>query len=77
MHCAALAEEMGVKAFPTLQFWKNNDMLYQNVGAGNAERIIGEGALFYGGQGAQGELTSTHIKTVSSKQDLADFFEAR
>jgi len=73
----ALATELGVTMLPTVQFYKNGEMLYEHKGAGDsATRALGEGALYYGGALAGGETTADFITEVGSAAQLDDFLNA-
>jgi len=69
-----LADELGVHTFPTHQYYRNGELLWQHVGAGvGAEAQIAEGVLYYGGQGAKGLNTADYITEVKNKDDLQGF----
>jgi len=70
----ALCKELNVDTYPTFQYWKNGDLLYEHKGAGKvSEREIAEAVLFFGGQMADGELASTVITDIKNKATLEDF----
>lgn len=69
----ALSDELGVKRFPTVQYWKNGNLLWQKVGATDASAGIGEGVLFYGGAGAGGAKVSDYVDEIKNKAELDGF----
>jgi len=71
----ALAKELGVSAFPTYQYYKRGELVWEHVGAGaGSHEKIAEGVLFYGDNGAGGMKASEYITEVKSATDLQDFF---
>lgn len=74
---AALAKELQITTFPTVRFYKNASLLHEVKGAGGAGRAVGEGALYFGDQGAQGERASEHVSELNNAQDLDDFVNNR
>lgn len=73
---ASVAAELGVSRYPTYQYYKNNELVWEHTGASMfTKQAIGEGMLYYGGQAAGGELASEFITEVSSKEQLDDFLE--
>lgn len=72
----ALSNELGVNKFPTQQYYKNGSLVWQHEGAGvGTMESVGEGVLYYGGQGAGGMSASKFITEVKSDDDLTDFLE--
>lgn len=66
-----LVQELGITKLPTVQFWRNGELLWQQEGAGDgATRNIGEGILYYSGNLADGEKVGGLIEDVGSKTDL-------
>ena len=50
-----LADKLGVKDFPTFQYYKHGDLLWQHSGFGaGSHESIAEGVLYYGDEGAGG-----------------------
>jgi len=71
-----LAKELGVTRFPTFQYYKDGELVWEHIGAGQAtKQSIGEGLLFYGDQAAGGTHASEYITQIASKGDLEDFLE--
>lgn len=72
-----LSTEFNVHTFPTHQYYKNGELLWQHVGAGvGAEAEIAEGVLYYGGQGAKGLHTADYITEVKSRSELDQFLQS-
>ena len=72
-----VAKALGVTKYPTYQYYKNGELLWQHVGAGaGAQEALSEGVLYYGGAGAQGLRTSDYVTEVKSKSDLRDFIDS-
>lgn len=71
----SLADEIGVKALPTVQFWKKGEVLYQVNGVTGAGQAIGEGALYYADQGAGGESVAGIVEEIKTKEALQNFVE--
>lgn len=67
-----LAASLGATIFPTVQFWKGNELLYQVNGASGAERAVAEGSLFLGDSMAGGRDVTELVETVASRADLDD-----
>uniref|UniRef100_A0A7S0S886 Thioredoxin domain-containing protein n=1 Tax=Mantoniella antarctica TaxID=81844 RepID=A0A7S0S886_9CHLO len=73
----ALAKELGVTTYPTYQYYKRGELLWQHVGAGaGAAQQLAEGVLYYGGQGADGLHVSDYITECTSKSELDDFIQS-
>lgn len=72
-----VAKALGVTRYPTYQYYKNGELLWQHVGAGaGAQEALSEGVLYYGGAGAQGLRTTDYVAEVKSKSDLRDFIDS-
>eukprot|EP00192_Tetraselmis_astigmatica_P011387 CAMPEP_0117667202 /NCGR_PEP_ID=MMETSP0804-20121206/10826_1 /TAXON_ID=1074897 /ORGANISM="Tetraselmis astigmatica, Strain CCMP880" /LENGTH=382 /DNA_ID=CAMNT_0005474883 /DNA_START=132 /DNA_END=1277 /DNA_ORIENTATION=+ len=72
----AMARELGVTRFPTFQYYKNNELVWEHSGAGQfTNQSIGEGMLFYGDQAAGGVHASEFISKISSQSELDDFLD--
>mmetsp|Transcript_5529 Transcript_5529/g.14013 ORF Transcript_5529/g.14013 Transcript_5529/m.14013 type:complete len:377 (-) Transcript_5529:389-1519(-) len=72
-----LSQELNVRKFPTYQYYKNGELLWQHVGAGSgSNEALAEGVLYYGGQGAGGLKTEDYITELTSKDDFEIFLEA-
>jgi len=70
----SLANQLNIHTFPTQQYYKHGELIWQHTGAGaGAEAAISEGLLYYGGQGAKGLDTSEFITEVASESELEDF----
>jgi len=69
-----LAKELGAHAFPTYQYYKHGELVWEHVGAGaGSHEKIAEGVLFYGDSGAGGMKASEYITEVASAGELEDF----
>ena len=66
-----LASELGVKTFPTVQFWKNGRLLWQYAGASAANAQLGEGVLFYAGQGV-----SDYVSEIKDQASMTAFLQS-
>jgi hypothetical protein len=70
----ALAKELGVHQFPTYQYYKHGELMWEHVGAGaGSHEKIAEGVLYYGNTGAGGMKTTEYIQEVQSAADLEGF----
>eukprot|EP00873_Tetraselmis_striata_P027783 jgi/Tetstr1/448047/TSEL_035347.t1 len=71
-----LARELGVTRFPTFQYYMNNELVWEHVGASaESKASLGEGMLYYGNQAAGGVHASDFITPISNKKELNDFLE--
>lgn len=71
-----MAADLGVTRFPTYQYYKNHELVWEHAGAGQLTiSSIGEGMLFYGGQAAGGAHASEYITEVTNASELGDFLE--
>mmetsp|Transcript_21922 Transcript_21922/g.70839 ORF Transcript_21922/g.70839 Transcript_21922/m.70839 type:complete len:308 (+) Transcript_21922:254-1177(+) len=71
-----ICKQLGITTFPSFQYWKNHELLWQHTGAGGAsEKEIAEGILYYGGQGAGGEDVSEIVTDVLDQESFEDFLE--
>ena len=66
-----LAAELGVKTFPTVQFWKNGRLLWQYAGASAANAQLGEGVLFFAGKGV-----ADYVTEIKDKDSMAAFLQS-
>lgn len=74
---AAMAKELGVTRFPTQQYYKNGQMVWQHVGAGaETMQSVGEGVLYFGGVAGGGVNSSDFITEVKGQPDLTDFLDS-
>lgn len=70
-----LAQELGVTRFPTFQYYKHGDLVWEHIGAGpDAAQNMGEGVLYYGGQGPEIQVDD-YIYPVKSEDDFEIFKE--
>ncbi len=69
----ALAAELGVKAYPTIQYWRDGAMLYQHAGAAGGAEAVGQGALFYADSAGGGVKASDYVEEVANKNQLDAF----
>merc|ERR1719183_943898 len=71
-----LADKLGVKDFPTFQYYKHGDLLWQHSGFGaGSHESIAEGVLYYGDEGAGGLRVQDFLTDISTEADLKDFLE--
>merc|ERR1712216_749076 len=71
-----LADKLGVKDFPTFQYYKHGDLLWQHSGFGaGSHESIAEGVLYYGDEGAGGLKVQDFLTDVETEADLKDFLE--
>tara|TARA_B100001175_G_C19469968_1_gene621204 strand:+ start:226 stop:1059 length:834 start_codon:yes stop_codon:yes gene_type:complete len=71
-----LADKLGVKDFPTFQYYKHGDLLWQHSGFGaGSHESIAEGVLYYGDEGAGGLKVQDFLTDISTEADLKDFLE--
>jgi len=66
-----LAQELGAKTFPTVQFWKNGRLLWQYAGASAANAQLGEGVLFW----ADGRATD-YVAEVTNDSTFDAFLQS-
>lgn len=72
-----LAQELGVHQFPTYQYYKHGELMWEHVGAGaGSHEKIAEGVLFYGNTGAGGMKTTEYVSELSNQDDLDQFLAA-
>jgi thiol-disulfide isomerase/thioredoxin len=69
----ALSAELGVKHYPTVQYWRDGELLWQHEGAGSSAEALQEGALFYAGSAGGGAKVSDYISEVHSPAELDAF----
>ena len=65
-----LAESLGVNVLPTLQFVKDDKLLWEHKGITNLDQDLAEGVLFYGDAGGQGMHPSDFITEIKNPADL-------
>ena len=71
-----LADKLGVKDFPTFQYYKHGDLLWQHAGFGaGSHESIAEGVLYYGDEGAGGLKVQDFLTDIETEADLKDFLE--
>ena len=59
-----------------LQYYKSQELVWENVGASSTTTsAIGEGMLYYGGQAAGGLHASEYITEIKNKVELKEFLE--
>lgn len=72
----SLAKELGASTFPTQQYYKNGQLVWQHSGAGSETLTsIGEGVLYYGGQAGAGQRASAFIDEVKDQASYNDWME--
>ena len=69
----ALSAELGVKHFPTVQYWRDGVLLWQHEGAGSGPEALQEGALFFAGAAGGGAKVSDYIDEVHNANELDAF----
>jgi thiol-disulfide isomerase/thioredoxin len=71
-----LADKLGIKDFPTFQYYKHGDLLWQHSGFGaGSHESIAEGVLYYGDEGAGGLKVQDFLTDIETEADLKDFLE--
>lgn len=71
-----LADKLGVKDFPTFQYYKHGDLLWQHSGFGTgSHEMISEGVLYYGDEGANGLQVKDFLTDIETEADLKEFLE--
>ena len=71
-----LADKLGVKDFPTFQYYKHGDLLWQHAGFGaGSHESIAEGVLYYGNEGAGGLKVQDFLTDIETEADLKEFLE--
>lgn len=71
-----LADKLGVKDFPTFQYYKHGDLLWQHAGFGaGSHESIAEGVLYYGDKGAGGLKVQDFLTDIETEADLKEFLE--
>ena len=69
----ALSAELGVKHFPTVQYWRDGQLLWQHEGAGSSAEALTEVALFYADAAGDGAKVSDYINEVHNANELDAF----
>jgi hypothetical protein len=69
----ALCAELGVAAFPTIQYYKDGALLWQHAGAVGGAAALGEGVLFYGNTAGGGVKASDYVDEVATRPQLDAF----
>lgn len=72
----ALSASLGVVAFPTLLFYKQGRLVYQQSGSEFSSAGLGEGVLYYGSRFAGGADSQRHVPDVASEAELASLVRA-
>jgi thioredoxin-like negative regulator of GroEL len=72
----ALSAELGVSAFPTVQYWRAGRLLWQHAGALGGSEALGEGVLFYAGAAGGGAKATDYIEELGNASDLESFVTA-
>jgi len=65
-----LLQVLGVERLPTIQFWRQGELLWEQSGSMGMEQGVGEGMLFYGNTAAGGEDATNYIKDLHSQAEL-------
>lgn len=68
-----LCDRMGVDVLPTLQFYRNGNLLWEHKGVVQLDQDLGEGVLYFGDTAANNEKASTYIRDIHSQQDFETF----
>lgn len=71
----ALCEELGIATFPTLQFYRSGELLWQHAGAADAGMDLGQGVLYYGNRAGDGVVASDFVKEIQGKEELERFVQ--
>jgi len=72
-----LLEELKVEVLPTVQFYKQGQLLWEHRGIIALQQDLGEGVLYYGDQAAEGVRPSTFVQEISSQATLDTFVQSQ
>ena len=67
---AQVAEQLGARVMPTVQFWKAGELLYQVNGATGAGQSVAEGAMYFGGAMADGQNVAELVDEISDEKEF-------
>ena len=70
--CEALAKSLGVTKFPTIQFYRSGELLWEHVGVDRSTEDLGQGVLYYGDKIDGKEA----VESVGSLPELDKFLDA-
>lgn len=69
----AACDNLGIEVLPTIQFWKNKQMLWEHRGVTQLDQDLSEGVLYYADHAANGVKASQYITELHNKSDLDKF----
>lgn len=70
---AGLQEKLGIEVLPTVQFYREGNLLWEHKGYPVMQQNLGEGVLFFGDSAADGVKASTYVTEIHSKADFESF----
>jgi len=73
----ALCEELEIKKFPTLQFYRGGKLLWQHVGAADAGMDLGQGVLYYGDRAGDGVVASEFVQEINGRKEMDEFVQGQ
>lgn len=68
-----ICRRLGVTVIPTVQFYRNGRLLWEQRGASKMETSMGEGVLYFADKAANGERASEHVQELHSFDDVTTF----
>ncbi|KAK9868298.1 hypothetical protein WJX84_009404 [Apatococcus fuscideae] len=66
-------EDLGIDVIPTVQFWQGEQFLWEHRGYLQLDQNLGDGVMYYGDSGRQGERPSDFVTELRSQEDLDAF----
>lgn len=71
----AACDTLGIEVLPTIQFWKNKQMLWEHRGVTQLDQDLSEGVLYYADHAAQGVRASDFITELHSRAEMDKFIK--
>lgn len=71
----AACDTLGIEVIPTIQFWKNKQLLWEHRGVTALDQDLSEGVLYYADHAANGVKASQYITDIHNQQDLDKFID--
>lgn len=68
-----ICKELGINVLPTVQFWKEGQLLWEHKGYASMEPGIGEGVLYYGDTAGGGVKASDFVSEIESVSQYQRF----
>ncbi|KAK9841140.1 hypothetical protein WJX74_000572 [Apatococcus lobatus] len=66
-------EDLGIEVIPTIQFWRGEKFLWEHRGYLQLDQDLGDGIMYYGNTGQQGEHPSDFVTELHSQEDFDHF----